>query len=414
MKKILIATVSLIALVSCGGGNQMYFDSDTSRRTDDKNAEFDTLSYALGMNIGLGLSLQNSHLELPNDLVCEAIAKELAKQEVDYDFLTDNSRLMSRFSLECSRPYQMAKRANAFKASDAEDAIELPELYNEEFTREAVAKMYGADIANYLRRMSFPFNAHWFFKAMSDATTVTSAKDIDSLMAISGDDVRKAMNGYVKGSWPVYNDERTREWLERVASQRGVNMMFVENDTLYYRVDVAGNGNYPQSLLDTVGFSYEVYTRAGIPVESTAKRLDDLRYNLDQTRNNNNVVYADSNARLNRINQIEAQIEKVENLRIPLSNSLIKGAQYAMKNVSEGGEITIWMPASLAYGERGNRVVGPNDGVVMRVKLKSVTAVTPEEGELQPGESKVTVTPAPADIEKPVGRPHVINVPVKK
>ena len=54
MKKILFSVVALAMLTACGGGDrQMYFDNDSSRTFNDPNAEFDTLSYAVGMNIGL-------------------------------------------------------------------------------------------------------------------------------------------------------------------------------------------------------------------------------------------------------------------------------------------------------------------------------------------------------------------------
>ena len=45
---------------------------------------------------------------------------------------------------------------------------------------------------------------------------------------------------------------------------------------------------------------------------------------------------------------------------------------YGVRNVGEGGELTLWMPSSLAFGTRGNRFIAGNEGVVMSIKLKSV------------------------------------------
>lgn len=429
MKKILFSVVALAMLTACGGGDrQMYFDNDSSRITNDPNAEFDTLSYAVGMNIGLGLSLQNKDMELINEIVHTTLAEELAKECVDYDLITENSRFMSRFSMERSRPYQMTKRMNAFVQTDCPDTLTLPEIYNEEFTRENVSKSFGYDIATYIRRMALPVNIHWVLKAMEDATVVESPAQIDSLMAMPGSNVRPVMSNYATIVWPEYNAERTREWLNGVAAQDDVRQMIVEGDTLYYRIDVAGNGQKPQSLVDTVAFDYEVYTRSGMPVESTAQRMADLKYNLEQTKTSD--LFADTTMRNERMRQIEAQIERFENLRIPLKNSIIKGAQYAMQHVSVGGEITMWVPASLAYGARGNRVVGPNDGIVMRVKLNDLTVVDPEQAEVEqdgqkltPGQSNVKVIPATRPgkaitgtkpVMHPVTKKEVVKKEVKK
>ena len=429
MKKILFSVVALAMLTACGGGDrQMYFDNDSSRTFNDPNAEFDTLSYAVGMNIGLSISLQNGDLELIDDLIRTTLLEELASESINHDFMAENTRYMSRFSMERSRPYQMTKRMNAFVQTDCPDTLTLPEIYNEEFTREKVSKSFGYDIAKYIRRMALPVNSYWLLKAMEDATVVESPAQIDSLMIITGNDVRTAMSKYATVVLPEYNAERTREWLKGVAAQDDVRQMIVEGDTLYYRIDVAGNGQKPQSLVDTVAFDYEVYTRSGMPVESTAQRMADLKYNLEQTKTSD--LFADTTMRNERIHQIEAQIERFENLRIPMKNSIIKGAQYAMQHVSVGGEITMWVPASLAYGARGNRVVGPNDGIVMRVKLKDLTVVDTEQAEVEqdgekltPGQSNVKVIPATRPgktitgakpVMHPVTKKEVVKKKVKK
>ncbi|MBR3827163.1 MAG: FKBP-type peptidyl-prolyl cis-trans isomerase [Alistipes sp.] len=411
MKKILIAALSLVTLASCGGGDkQMYFDNDMSRIYNDPTAEMDTLSYAVGMNVGLGLSLQNEHLNLQNDIVLATLDAELSKSKMDNAMLEENSKLMSRFNTELSRPYMMAKRTQAFIKTDRPDTLTLPEVYNDEFTPEKVSEMFGRDVAGYITRMALPVNTYWVFKAMEDATMVDSPKNIDSLMAITGSDVRTYMSNYATKDWAEYNLKRTAEWLDGVAKGDDVHSMMVEGDKLYYRVDKAGHGIRPIDIRDTVALSYEVFTRTGRPVESTAKRLEDMRNTLEQTRE---MKFVDEAQRDARIKQIEDQIEKVENLRIPLENFIIKGVQYAMKHVSEGGEITLWMPASLAYGERGNRAVGPNDGIVMRVKLKEVSKYVAEEEEAL--EEDATAVPVQPSVKVlPSHRPTVKKFPEGK
>ena len=121
---------------------------------------------------------------------------------------------------------------------------------------------------------------------------------------------------------------------------------------------------------DTISFSYDLYTRSGKLVESHAQRADMVREALEKEKAANAEPDSKSAA---RIQQLSDQLNSIENLRIPVSKSLLKGLQYAVQNVGEGGEITVWMPSSLAFGERGNRVVHGHDAVVMNIHLKSVS-----------------------------------------
>ena len=40
--------------------------------------------------------------------------------------------------------------------------------------------------------------------------------------------------------------------------------------------------------------------------------------------------------------------------------------------IGKGGKITIWMPAELAFGEDGNRFMGPNEALQMNIELLDV------------------------------------------
>ena len=57
------------------------------------------------------------------------------------------------------------------------------------------------------------------------------------------------------------------------------------------------------------------------------------------------------------MSRLEKQLADIENLEVVLDRAIIKGSQYGVKNIGEGGQITLWLPASLAYGDKGNRAV---------------------------------------------------------
>ncbi|MBR5818583.1 MAG: FKBP-type peptidyl-prolyl cis-trans isomerase, partial [Alistipes sp.] len=65
-------------------------------------------------------------------------------------------------------------------------------------------------------------------------------------------------------------------------------------------------------------------------------------------------------------------IEAEEPIEFPL-NRVIKGWTEGMKLVGVGGQITLWIPSELAYGERGAGAdIGPNQALEFKVELLEV------------------------------------------
>ncbi len=60
-------------------------------------------------------------------------------------------------------------------------------------------------------------------------------------------------------------------------------------------------------------------------------------------------------------------------------NGVIKGWQEGMQLVGEGGEIELYVPSDLAYGENGNRSIEPNSTLIFNVKLAEIHPVAPAE-----------------------------------
>jgi FKBP-type peptidyl-prolyl cis-trans isomerase len=54
-------------------------------------------------------------------------------------------------------------------------------------------------------------------------------------------------------------------------------------------------------------------------------------------------------------------------------HQVIKGWTEGIKYINEGGKITLWIPANLAYGERGaGEDIGPNMAIKFEVELLEV------------------------------------------
>ena len=376
MKKIFYAIMIVASVVACNKvDNSMYFDTSDNRVYNDATEKFDTLSYAVGMNLGLGLRYQPSGVTFNYEVLMQALEEELSKDVFDYEAIEANRELIQRFSTERLQPYSIANRRKKDNNSPVEVSLSR-QLFNDEFTEDKVSEMFGRDMANYIHTAAYPINLHWMFAAIDEASKAEAEEVHDSLMRLTILQMRGTLQNYHTRLHPEYIVAASREWLENVAKQPNVKTMVIDEfDTLYYRVNKAGNNVKPRGMNDTIAFSYDLYTRSGKLVESHSKRANDIREALEKEK-------ADSvqdERRAARIKQLSDQLESVENLRVPLSKALLKGLQYGVQNIGEGGEITIWMPASLAFGERGNRIVHGHDAVVMNVTLKSVSYGPTEE-----------------------------------
>lgn len=371
MKKIFSAIIIAASVAACGKvDNSMYFDPSDKRVFEDATAEFDTLSYAVGMNLGLGMRFQQSGMTFDYETLINALDEELAKDVVNYEELEANKELIRRFSSERLQPYALSNFAKQHQTLE-DVLVPTRALFNDEFTLESVSAMYGRDMANYILTAAYPLNIHWLRTAMQEASEVDSQIVHDSLMRLTVQQMRGSLQNYHSRIHPEYIVNASREWLSDIAKKPNVNAMVIDEfDTLYFRVDKAGNGVKPRGMNDTISFSYDLYTRSGKLVESHSKRADMVREALEKEKLADTLPNGKSKA---RIKQLTDQLNDIENLRIPVSRGLLKGLQYAVQNVGEGGEITVWMPASLAFGECGNRMVHGNDAVVMSIHLKSVS-----------------------------------------
>mgnify|MGYP003289952401 CR=1 FL=1 len=131
------------------------------------------------------------------------------------------------------------------------------------------------------------------------------------------------------------NTEASAAWLAEVEQMDGVQK---SESGLLYRIDREGDGAQATLDTDVVLVNYEGKTADG--------------------------------------NVFDSSYERNEPISFPL-NRVIKGWTEGMKLVGVGGQITLWIPAELGYGERGaGDNIGPNQALEFKVELLEVN---PEE-----------------------------------
>ena len=400
MKRVLFCAAAAMTLAACGSEEPKDVFGDMtpnpdygcvenrSNAYDAPEAEFDTLSYVMGMNLGVSLNFQQGDFDLNHDIVIENLASTLTKAP-DQDAAIAIRAKLDEFANERIRPFMMQKQFHRMVETDRPDTLPLPELYDEKYTRDEVSKWFGVDMANYVINTQMPLNVKWLVEAMRDSDNAETFEQLDSVMRISAEQMRNTMRAYVTQELPANNLKLSKEWLATIAKRSDVKPLVVDADTLYYIIRNEGGEVKASNSRDTIAVQFEMFTRRGTLVESTSHRAEMLRKDAQKRID---TMRADTTVAQEKIDEaiakMEESYEKTYTPNITLQRLGVRGATEAVKMVGKGGEITLWMPASLAYGERGNRNTLPNEAVVMTIK---VVDVKPYDETLLPQPSNVRI-----------------------
>lgn len=305
--------------------------------------ELDTLSYAVGADLGLNLSLGMADYNLDNDVVVENITNFYENGDLMGEELQQVRQRMMEFQYTRLMPFFSAKRQRDMVTTDMPDTLPaLPELYDDNFTREEVSAMMGKNMGAYVKSMETDFNMYWLKAAISDGLKVDAPEHIDSLMRLTEAQMQQTLTDFAtrkreeaiaeQERLKVENAEASAKWLSEVEKKQDVKKT---ESGLLYRIDREGTGAQATEDTDVVRVNYEGKTRTGKVFDSSYERGQDIEFPL---------------------------------------NGVIRGWTEGMKLVKEGGQITLWIPAELAYGERGAGAdIGPNEALEFKVELIEVT-----------------------------------------
>ena len=144
----------------------------------------------------------------------------------------------------------------------------------------------------------------------------------------------ETLNGFLEKRNNVIKEEneaKAVEFFEKNGKEDGV---VTTESGLQYKVIREGNGVFPTSLTDKVEVNYEGKTLDGEIFDSSYERGESVNFGLNQ---------------------------------------VIKGWGEGLQHIDEGGEILLWIPAELAYGDRGaGEKIQPGAAIHFRVELIKV------------------------------------------
>ena len=330
MKKIFTFAAIIAAslsVVACGNNN---------------GKQIDSLSYAIGADLGLNLSLGMKDFDLDREIVIANIQEFYKNGDVEGEEIKEVRSKMMQYQYTVLMPYMYAKRSQDMLGSDQPDTLPaLPELYNEEFTREGVSAMMGKNMGAAVKGVDADINMKHVLMAIEDAKAIEEPVHIDSLMRMTQEQMngvfqRHAENMRAKAQAErekalKENAELSEKWLAEIEKQEGVQKT---ESGLLYRIDREGDGAQATEDTDVVLVNYEGKNRVGDIFDSSYEREEPISFPL---------------------------------------NGVIKGWTEGMKLVKAGGQITLWIPSALAYGENGAGAdIGPNEALEFKVELLEV------------------------------------------
>lgn len=332
MKKIInFLAVALCAavMVSCGSKVNEFGVSKGDK------SKMDTLSYAYGVNFANDMSYNFPEMKFDWALLASTAEKSmLAETPYEEDeTIKEHLTVLEEF-FTTKRPERMKKFFEE-NPVDTTQQHSIPmqqhallgkcDIFETDEERKAVSEAYGYDFGARFRNIRVPIQAYWFVKGISDFTTTETGS------VILSDEAANYVQTYFLNVLPRKNKEASAAWLAEVEKKSGVQKT---ESGLLYRIDREGEGMKPTAR-DAVKCNYEGKLRDGFVFDSSYERGEPTEF--------------------------------------PLSG-VIQGWTEGLQLVGQGGQITLWIPSDLAYGQggAGGGMIGPNEALEFKIELLEI------------------------------------------
>ena len=190
---------------------------------------------------------------------------------------------------------------------------------------DSVSYMIGYSTGMQISQSNFgPLSANNIIKGIQDA-----CKGVEVDYAV----FQSVINGFMEKRNDAVSKENIAKSAKMLAENAKKSGVMTTESGLQYMIVREGTGVKPGAL-DTVEVNYE------------GKNLDGKVF--------------------------DSSYERGSSVKFPL-NGVIKGWTEGLQYIGEGGEIMLWIPAELAYGERAvSADIGPQEALTFKVELLSV------------------------------------------
>lgn len=347
------AVAGAFLMASCGGS------STTTTVTKGSLSEFDTLSYAVGLNLATMVNTQLADLPLDQDALIKSLVQSAyGKNQVAHEdataalqdyFMTKRQARAMEVEKSRNEADSVALANGADSTAVAEARAKLPADASMFETAEECATIsaaLGNDLGNSIVTSKVPAKIVWIEQAFADV----EAGETKMSDQVANAEIQK----YFRVTLPENNKIASEEWLASIEKKSGVQ----KTETgILYKVETAGDDSIMATDdRDVVKVKYTGKTRDGKVFDSSRyEDMDEQRKEYLMTQTPDGTLPEDG-----------------EIIEFPL-NRVIPGWTQGMKLVGKGGRISLWIPSDLAYGTRGAGAnIGANEALYFDVELIDV------------------------------------------
>lgn len=335
-------------------------------------AKMDSLSYCLGVNVGSSIKEQMS--DIPFDI-------ETVKRGVQ-EGATKTSKQSAEEAIEILREFftmTLGERRQSLAEIKADSTSSAAAKFFENAEEcEEISYAFGNDIGNNMRMSKLPMQLHWLLKGLQDT--------YEGSTEISKEDAMSFLQNYFMVVRPAEAAERSQKWLKKVSRKFGVKQT---ESGLCYKVVKAGDmEKAAKDDRDTVEVHYVGKLQDGTVFD--ASRFEDRSEEQKEMIRASRPDLFDNGK----------FVEEDKPVKFPL-NRVIKGWGEGVKLVGPGGIVKLYIPAELAYGQRGaGRDIGPNEALEFEVEVISVSHYPVEEPVLESAPAEAPAEASEAAPEK--------------
>ncbi len=314
----------------------------TTASPSNETANIDTLSYIVGMDMGSRIEMDI----IPMFKVDYSTMMSIFEQALDPNATINIEG--EQFNMENYREIgdKYITKSDLRTRVMAAQNDSTAQIYKDEKEKKIVSAILGADFAYSVSNLNM---------GLDNATLKKAILDVHEGKKLFTDEfAMEYTRNYFTVVIPQQNKKESEKWLAEIEKQEGVKKTA---SGILYKIENAGDASIKATKdQDVVKVLYTGRTKDG-------KVFDSNRWN-DMPSNRQEMIKTYQPDQAEKNNPIEFPLDRV-----------IKGWTEGMKLIGKGGRIILWIPSSLAYGERGTgQDIGPNEALCFDVELLDVTS----------------------------------------
>ena len=303
--------------------------------TMGSKSQFDSLSYALGNNVGAGLNRMMSDIPFDFDAMTEGVTEgALGTAKMTHPEALDTLRTF--FMVTRPERAQAIAKKNAMTPDSLktpEESLADPAMFESEEERRFISYAFGIDLGNNMLGADLPIQLVWFGQGLKDITGNGEEARMTEQEAV------KFLRNWYSVVRPAENKKANEEWIASIEKKSGVQKT---ESGLLYKIEKKGD----ETLMPTD-------SRDRVKV-----------YDKDEA--------------------VEFELGQV-----------IPGWTEGLKLIGKGGKITLWIPAELAYGRQARgKYILPNSALKFEVELEDVIPFVEETTPATTDEAAAATTQA--------------------